>query len=85
MGLKTDKSYSAKDVKKALESLGYTVTKAEPSTKNFVVQVSAGGADGTDHGKQGISCTLDAGKCGAGGLVGAHGLSGLSKSKLEGA
>ena len=84
MGIKGGKSYSAKDVKKALENLGYTVTKCEASTKNFLVQVSKGGADGTDHGKQGISCALDGDKCAAGGLTGTHGLQGLSKSKLEG-
>jgi hypothetical protein len=78
VGIKRDKSYSAKDVKAALVNLGYNVLKCEPSGKNFLVQVSGQGAQ-----NQGISCGLDGQKCKAGGLTGQHGITGLSQSKLE--
>jgi hypothetical protein len=86
MGIDAATSYSAKDIKAALVALGFVVTQCEPSKKNFLVQVSSGpGAAGTagDHGQQGISCGLVGTKCAAGGLVGVHGLKGLSKSALQ--
>jgi hypothetical protein len=79
MGLDLGKSYSAKEIKKALEDLNFTVLKCEPSSKNFVVQVSGGP---NAIGNTGISLSLDGKKGMAGGLVGQHGLSGISKSQL---
>ena len=78
MGIRASKSYSARDIKKALEALGFTVAKCEPTGKNFLVTATS-----STGRKSTASCALDGKKCKAGGLTGAHGLKDLSKSDLE--
>lgn len=80
MGLKAGKSYSAKEVKKALESLDFTVSKCEATSKNFIVAVKS--KDGVSST---ASCKLEGDKCMVQGLVGTHGLTDLGKSAMEGA
>jgi hypothetical protein len=77
MGIKAKKSYTADEIRTALEGLDFTVTICEPRTSNFLVTVEKDGREST------ASCTLNGDKCKASGLTGNHGLKGLSKSALE--
>lgn len=77
MGIKANKSYTAREIKKALEALEFTNVTCRTTKSNFLVTATSQFRRAST-----ASCGLDGEKCKAGGLTGSHGLRDLGKRDL---